>query len=232
MSVLPAGLDTARAATFTQSYCTALFALRDRAHLQNGEVVLVLGAGGGVGLATIDVAVALGGIPIGAASTLAKRTAATQAGARAVIDTTTELVKDRARALAAELTHDSRPGGNRSTGVDLVVDPVGGGLAEPALRALGEGGCYIVIGFAAGPIPSLPLNQVLLRNRTVVGVDRGAWALHHGPEQQALLNSLLTLVAEQRLHPAAPTTYPFEAVADALNDLLQRRVVGKIALTP
>jgi NADPH:quinone reductase-like Zn-dependent oxidoreductase len=99
-----------RAATFTQSYCTALFALRNRAHLHDGEVVLVLG-GGGVGLATIDVAMALGGIAIGAASTPAKRAAATAAGARAVIDTTSEVVKDRSRALAAELTHDSRPTG-------------------------------------------------------------------------------------------------------------------------
>jgi len=226
VSVLPAGLDSARAATFTQSYCTALFALRDRAHLQPGETVLVLGAGGGVGLASVDVAVALGGRAIGAASTAAKRAAAQAAGAAAVLDTTTEAVKDRARALATDLAGEPR------TGVDLVIDPVGGDLAEPALRALGEGGRYVVIGFAAGPIPSLPLNQVLLRNRTVVGVDWGAWAMQHGREQQELLGSLLTMVESGRLHPAAPTTYPLAGVAEALDDLLNRRVVGKVALVP
>jgi NADPH:quinone reductase len=232
VSVLPAALDSHAAATFTQSYCTALFALRDRAAVRPGEVVLVLGAGGGVGLATIDVATALGAVAVGAASTGAKRAAATAAGARAVIDTTAEDLKDRARALAVEVGGEVAADGGRRAGVDVVVDPIGGDLAEPALRALGEGGRYVVIGFAAGPIPSLPLNQVLLRNRTVVGVDWGAWALRHGAEQQALLTALLALVGEGRLQPALPATYPLDRVGDALDDLLNRRVVGKIALVP
>ena len=122
LTSVPAALDAARAAAFGQSYCTALFALRDRAAMQPGETVLVLGAGGGVGLATIDVARALGAHAIGAASTDDKRDAALAAGAEAVIDTTTESVKDRARELARELTS--------ATGVDLVLDPVGGDLAE------------------------------------------------------------------------------------------------------
>ena len=168
VSPVPAVLDAARAAALGQSYCTALFSLRDRAHLQAGETVLVLGAGGGVGLATIDVARALGARTIGAASTDEKRAAARAAGADAVIDTTTESVKDRAREIARELA------GPGATGVDLVIDPVGGDLAEPALRALGEGGRFVVIGFASGTIPALPANQVLLRNRSVVGVDWGA----------------------------------------------------------
>ena len=235
VSRIPEGLDAARAATFTQSYSTALFALRDRAHVEQGEVVLVLGAGGGVGLATIDVALALGAIPIGAASTDGKRQAATAAGARATIDTSTstaaEDLKTRARVLAEELTAPTRPADRRSTGVDLVIDPVGGELAEPALRALGDSGRYVVIGFAAGPIPSLPLNQVLLRNRTVVGVDWGAWAMRHGPEQAELLATLLRFVSEASIHPAAPRTYPLAAVGEALDDLLGRRVVGKVALT-
>ena len=232
VSVLPPTLDALAAATFIQSYCTALFALTERAGVRAGEVVLVLGAGGGVGLATIDVARALGAVTIGAASTDEKRAAATAAGAGAVIDTTSESVKDRARQLAVELAGELVGPNARRTGVDLVVDPVGGDLAEPALRALGEGGRYVVIGFAAGPIPSLPLNQILLRNRTVVGVDWGAWALHHGPEQQALLDRLLALVADGALRPAQPRTYPLDDVAEALDDLLNRRVVGKIALRP
>ncbi len=222
---IPAGLDSARAAAFTQSYCTALFALRDRARLQPGETVLVLGAGGGVGLATIDVARALGAHPIGAASTDEKRAAARAAGAEAVIDTTTESVKDRAREIARELADSS------TTGVDLVVDPVGGDQAEPALRAMGEGGRFVVIGFASGTIPALPANQVLLRNRSVVGVDWGAWAMSHGDEQRALLTTLLDLVAAGSLQPPAPTAYPLDRVGDALDDLLGRRVVGKVVLT-
>jgi len=225
LTSVPAALDAARAAAFGQSYCTALFALRDRAGMQPGETVLVLGAGGGVGLATIDVARALGAHPIGAASTDDKRDAALAAGAEAVIDTTTESVKDRARELARELTSAT------ATGVDLVLDPVGGDLAEQGLRALGEGGRFVVIGFASGTIPALPANQVLLRNRSVVGVDWGAWAMSHGDEQRALLATLLDLVAAGSLHPAAPTAYPLERVGDALDDLLGRRVVGKVVLT-
>ena len=137
--------------------------------------MLVLGAGGGVGLAAIGVARALGCRVLGVASTEEKRAAALAAGAEAVLDPAAEPVKDAARAWAG------------GTGVDLVVDPVGGALAEPSLRALGDRGRYLVIGFASGPIPSFPLNQVLLRNRTVIGIDWGIWAMQHADEQRALL---------------------------------------------
>ena len=219
LSTVPDALDAPRAATFAQSYCTALFALRERGGLRSGETVLVLGGGGGVGLAAIDVATVLGARALAAASTGAKRAAAVAAGARAVIDPGAESLKDRARELA---------GG----GVDLVLDPVGGDLAEPALRALGDRGRYLVIGFASGTIPSLPLNQVLLRNRSVVGVDWGAWAMGHAAEQAELLAELLGLVAGGRLHPVAPATYPLDQVADALDALTARRAVGKIAVIP
>ena len=116
--------------------------------------------------------------------------------------------------------------------MDVAVDPVGGDLAEDALRALGERGRFLVIGFASGTIPRLPLNQVLLRNRSVLGVDWGAWAMAHGPDQTALLDQLLAWVAAGRLHPPAPTTYPLDQVAAALDDLTSRRVVGKVVLVP
>jgi NADPH:quinone reductase len=220
---VPGDLDAPRAATFIQSYATALFALTRRTTVTVDDVVLVLGAGGGVGLASIDVATALGARVIGAASTDVKRAAATDMGAEAVIDTTAEDLKSRARELA---------GGDevRGAGVDVVVDPIGGEAAEPALRALRWGGRYVVIGFAAGAIPSLPLNQVLLNNRTVVGVDWGAWSMRDPKAQAALLDELGTLVAEGRLHPVAPATYPLGRAADALRDLLGRRVTGKVAL--
>ena len=217
---LPEGMDAARAATFTQSYSTSLFALRDRAHAAPGETVLVLGAGGGVGLAAIGVAVALGCRVLGVASSADKRDAALAAGAEAVVDPAGEPLKEAARAWGG------------GTGVDLVVDPIGGPLAEPSLRALGDGGRYLVIGFASGDIPSVPLNQVLLRNRTVLGIDWGIWAMTHPAEQRALLGDLLDMVAAGTLDPVRPAEYPLENVAGALEDLLGRRAVGKIALVP
>jgi NADPH2:quinone reductase len=220
LTAIPHQLDAARAATFTQSFCTGLFALRERARAQPGESVLVLGAGGGIGLAAIAVARALGCRVIGAASSVAKREAARQAGADAAIDTTTGSIKDEARAWAG------------GTGIDVVVDPIGGPAAEPSLRALGDGGRYLVIGFASGDIPKLPINQILLRNRTVLGIDWGVWAMQHAADQQALLHDVLALVADDRISPVQPTTYPLERVGVALDDLLARRAVGKIALIP
>jgi NADPH2:quinone reductase len=216
---IPDRLDPARAATFTQSFCTALFALRDRGGLRAGEKVLVLGAGGGVGLAAVHVAKVLGAEVLAGASSAEKREAAMAAGAAAVVDTSAEDVKTAARAWSAG-------------GVDLVYDPVGGALADPALRALREGGRYLVIGFASGTIPALPLNQVLLRNRAVVGVDWGSWSLSNGFDQRALLVELLALVAEGLLDPVAPRTAPLDKAGEVLDDLLDRRVVGKVALIP
>lgn len=221
---LPDTLTFTQAATFTQSYSTALFALRTRGGLTPGEVVLVLGGGGGVGLAAIDVARALGATAIAAASSADKRAAALSIGAAFAVDPGTESVKDRAREIAKEL--------GRPTGVDIALDPVGGELAEPALRSLGDGGRYLVIGFASGGIPSLPLNQVLLRNRSVVGVDWGAWSLAHPEEQRVHLAELLDMAAASKLRPTEPATYALGDASAALEDLLGRRIVGKIALVP
>lgn len=220
LSRIPERLTMGQAAAFTQSYCTAMFSLRERAAVQPGETVLVLGAGGGVGLAAIDVAKALGATVIAAASTQEKLDAATAMGADHTIDYTVESLKDRAKAIAG------------GTGVDVVLDPIGGDLAEPALRALGLFGRYLVIGFASGPIPRLPLNQVLLRNRSILGVDWGSWGMQFGAENAALLADALALAADGRLHPTEPAAYPFARVADALNDLTNRRVTGKVVLVP
>jgi NADPH2:quinone reductase len=220
LAALPDNLDAAQAATFTQSFSTSLFALRDRGHARSGESVLVLGAGGGVGLAAIGVARAMGCRVLGAASSEEKRRAARAAGADEVLDTTIDSIKDRARQWAG------------GTGVDIVVDPIGGPAAEQCLRALGDGGRYLVIGFASGTIPTIPLNQVLLRNRTVLGIDWGIWSVQHAVDQKALLAELLAMVAAGRLQPAQPATYPLDQVAVALDDLLARRIVGKVALIP
>ena len=219
-TALPDTLDAPRAATFTQSYSTMLYGLRDRAGVGPGQSVLVLGAGGGIGLAAIAVARALGCRVMGVASTEDKRRAALEAGAESVIEPAADDVKERTRSWAG------------GTGVDLVIDPVGGALAEPALRALGDRGRYLVIGFASGEIPRVPLNQVLLRNRTVIGIDWGIWSMQHPADQTSLLTDLVAMAGDGRIRPVAPRTYPLERVAGALEDLQQRRAAGKVALIP
>lgn len=224
--VLPDSLSDGQAATFMQSYLTGMFALRERTGVREGETMLVLGAGGGVGLAAVDLGTALGLRVVAAASSAEKQALARSLGAQDVIDSGTlspSEVKDAAKAFAATL-------GN-PTGVDVLYDPIGGPLGEACLRALGERGRYIVIGFVGG-IPNLPANQILLRNRTVVGVDWGAWAGRHAADNQAMLGDVLDLIGAGRLHPVEPTTYPLEQAATALLDLAERRVAGKVALIP
>lgn len=215
----PDNLSDGQAATFVQSYCTAWFALHHRAKAQAGEWLLVLGAGGGVGLAAVDVGRAMGLHVIAAASSADKRELAMAAGAEATIDTSSEDVKTRAKELS---------GG----GVHHVYDPVGGALAEAGLRALRDDGQLLVIGFASGEIPKLPANQVLLRNRRVTGVDWGGWTVTHGAENAQLLMDVIAAVASGELHPVEPRRYPLADVAQALTDQLERRVVGKTVLVP
>lgn len=215
---VPDTLSDGQAATFMQSYLTGWFALTQRAGVRAGQTMLVLGAGSGVGLAAVDIGHALGLRVIAAASTAEKRELAHSRGAAEVIDSSTEDVKERAKELS---------GG----GVDVLYDPIGGELGETCLRALGEDGQYVVIGFVAG-IPRLPANQILLRNRRVVGVDWGAWAGRHPEENQRLLDEVLALIAAGTLRPVEPTTYPLEEAARALADLADRKVAGKVALLP
>jgi NADPH2:quinone reductase len=214
---LPDNMSFGQGAGFVQSYCTALFALDRRGQLKPGETLLVLGASGGVGRAAVDVGKALGARVLAAASSSEKLAIAREAGADEVIDYSTEDLKTRARELA---------GG----GVDVVYDPVGGDKAEPALRALGTDGRFLVIGFAAGDIPRIPLNLVLLRNRNVVGVDWGAWMLSDFEGQRALLREALGLAAEGRLHPPEPATRPLDEAGAVLDELLNGQITGKVVL--
>jgi NADPH2:quinone reductase len=216
---IPGSLSYGQAAGIVQSYGTMLFALTRRTQVREGEWVLVLGAGGGVGLAAVDVARHLGARVIAAASTPEKLAAATAAGAEATIAYEAEDLKARARELS---------GG----GVDVVVDPVGDRFADPALRALGWMGRYLVIGFAGGDIPALPANQVLLNNRTVVGIDWGAWTLRDPAGNQALLGELMDLAGSGAISPVEPTAYPLDEVVGALTDLQERKVGGKVVLVP
>ncbi len=215
---VPESVSPGVAATFIQAYCTADFALHHRGHHQPGESVLVLGGAGGIGLAAIDIARSCGSRVVATGSTAEKRAIAAAGGADVVLDPGPDL-KERVR---------EETGG----GADVVVDPVGGELAEPALRSLREGGRYLVIGFASGTIPRLPLNLVLLRNRTLLGIDWGAWSFGHPAEQGALARKLLEMVGGGRLRPPEPALRPLPDAVAVLEDFLERRSIGKVALVP
>jgi NADPH:quinone reductase len=216
---MPDNISFSQAAALIQSYCTVLFTLTRRTHLASGEWVLVLGAGGGVGLAATDVATALGGRVMAAASSPEKLEAAAAMGAEATIDYEREDLKVRAREIA---------GG----GVDVVIDSVGGRHSEAALRATRHLGRFCVIGFASGPIASIPLNQVLLNNRTVVGVDWGGWTFKDPIGNRTLIGELMDLVGSGRLHPTVPTSYPLEDAAAVMSGLIDRSIAGKAVLVP
>ena len=217
---LPDTLSDGQAATFMQSYLTAWFALVERARVESGRWLLVLGAGSGVGLAAVDVGRALGLRVIAVASTEEKRRFATERGAEATIDST--LSADEIKELAKSLSGGA---------IDYLYDPVGGEVGETCLRALGDDGQYLVIGFVAG-IPKLPANQVLLRNRRITGVDWGGWAGKNPERNNAMLAEVMKLIARGELRPVKPVAYPLERAADALRDLEDRKVAGKIALVP
>jgi NADPH2:quinone reductase len=219
---VPDGLTSGQAAAFLQSYGTMFYAYTRRTTVGPDDTVLVLGAGGGIGLAAVDLAKAMGATVIAAASSPQKLAAAEAAGADQTIDYETDDLKVRARELA----------GVGGGAVTLVVDPVGGDHAEPALRALGWGGRYLVVGFAGGPIPRIPLNLVLLNSRMLIGVEWGAWVGRDPAGNRSMLDELLALAGIGRLHPAEPVARPLEEAGAALTDLLERRVTGKLVLVP
>ncbi len=216
-ATVPDGVDPDVAASTLENYGTLLFAVTERVAIAPGEWVVVLGAGGGIGFAAVDVARSLGARVLAVASTEDKRGAAVAAGAEAAAGY--DDLKDRIR----EVT-----GG----GADVVLDPVGGPSAEAALRALGPGGRFCVVGFTSGEIPRLPANIVLLRNRTVVGVDWGDWARNDNAGAVALTRDVLGRIGRGELHPPAPHVMPLDRAADALALLAGRNVTGKIVLRP
>jgi NADPH2:quinone reductase len=218
---VPTGLTPGQAAGLVQSYATMLFALTRRTSVAPGEWVAVLGAGGGIGLATVDLAKALGANVVACASSPEKLAAAEAAGADATVAYDDDGVDPKAAIREAT-------GG----GADVLVDPIGGPKAEAGLRALRWMGRFVVIGFAAGDIPRIPLNQVLLNNRTVVGIDWGAWTMRDPAGNRALLDELLAMAADGRVTPVEPQPYPLESAALALADLQGRQVAGKVVIVP
>jgi NADPH:quinone reductase len=217
---MPEGMDFEHAASFVTTYGTTHYALRELAELKPAETLLVLGAAGGVGLAAIEIGKRLGAKVIAAAATEEKLQFCLAHGADEVINYESENLKDRVR----ELT-----GG---AGADVVYDPVGAHFAEPAIRSLAWRGRYLVVGFAGGEIPKIPLNLLLLKGASAIGVFWGSFVAREPARNQAYLREIADWIADGSLKPHISASYPLSRVADALNDVLGRKVKGKVVLVP
>src|SRR5215831_10360142 len=217
---IPDGMDFVTAASFGLTYCTSDHALRDRGELKPGETLLVLGAAGGVGIAAIEIGKALGARVIACASNDDKLAVCRDHGADATINYATDDLRERIKALT-----DGK-------GPDVVYDPVGGPYTEPALRSIAWRGRLLVVGFAAGEIPKIPLNLTLLKGCSIVGVFWGEFARREPENFAQSVRQLGRWYAEGKLKPHVSATFPLERAADALQLMAERKVVGKIVITP
>ena len=215
---MPSGMDFVPASAFVLTYGTSYHALKDRADLKAGETMLVLGAAGGVGLAAIQLGKTMGAKVIAAASNDAKLQICKQNGADEVINYGTEDLRARIKAITA------------GKGVDVVYDPVGGPYSEPALRDMAWNGRFLVVGFAAGDIPKVPLNLTLLKGCSIVGVFWGAFTRNEPERNRENNYDLMAMYAAAKVRPHIHATYPLERAADALNEVINKRVTGKVVL--
>ncbi|BCA26270.1 NADPH:quinone oxidoreductase family protein [Pseudomonas otitidis] len=216
---IPKGIDFNSAAAFGMTYGTSMHALKQRANLQPGETLLVLGASGGVGLAAVEIGKAMGARVIAAASSDEKLEVAKAAGADLLINYSTSSLKEKVK----ELT-----GGQ---GADVIYDPVGGDLFDEAVRSIAWNGRLLVVGFASGRIPELPVNLALLKGAAVVGVFWGSFAQRQPQDNLANFQQLFAWHAEGKLKPLVSQTFPLERAAEAINALGQRKAVGKVVVT-
>lgn len=217
---LPPGVDVAVAAAFTLTYATSQHALISRGRLRSGETLVVLGAGGGVGLAAVELGKLAGARVIACASCAEKLEAARLAGADELLNYSTTDLRDGLRAMT-----DGR-------GADVIYDPVGGPYTSAALRMLAWRGRLLLIGFAGGEIPQIPANLLLLREAEAVGVYWGEFAKRDPAANGRLLAELFGWLAQGRLRPLVSKQYALADTGRALADLLARRVVGKVVIRP
>jgi NADPH2:quinone reductase len=217
--VLPDSVDFAESTGLNYAYGTSLYGLKYRGKLQPGETLLVLGAGGNVGLSAVELGNLMGARVIAAASTQEKLDLCLERGADDAINYATEDLKERAK----ELT-----GGD---GCDVVYDCVGGDYAEAALRATAWGGRFLVIGFTAG-IPSIPLNLTLLKGCDIVGVFYGSMVARDPELRDAVSSELIDLTASGKLRPHVSGRYPLERAGEALRSLMDRTAIGKVVVEP
>ena len=220
LAKLPDALDFERAAGLTVTYGTTLYALRERAQLKPGETLVVLGASGGTGLAAIELGKMMGARVIACASSDEKLAFARAHGADETVNYGRENPREALKRLGGE------------HGVDVVYDPVGGPYAEPAVRSLAWLGRYLVVGFAAGEIPKIPLNLTLLKSCDIRGVFWGAWTKREPRLQRALMTDLAHWCAEGKLSAHVHAVYPLSEIAAALRAITDRKVMGKIVLRP
>jgi NADPH2:quinone reductase len=215
---IPEGMDFSSAAAFGLAYATSEHALCDRGALHAGETLLVLGAAGGVGIAAIEIGKILGARVIACASTDDKLAVCRAHGADETINYATEDLRERIKQLTA------------GKGVDVVYDPVGGPYTEPALRSLAWRGRLLVVGFAAGEIPKIPLNLTLLKGCSIVGVFWGDFARREPERFANAMNQLGRWFVEGRLKPHVSETFPLERASDALTMMANRQVKGKVVI--
>lgn len=216
---IPDGMDYVPASAFILTYGTSYHALKDRAQLKHGETLLVLGASGGVGLAAVQLGKVMGARVIAAASSDAKLAVCKDNGADELINYGSEDLRARVKAITA------------GRGVDVVYDPVGGPYSEPALRDMAWNGRFLVVGFAAGDIPKVPLNLPLLKGCSIVGVFWGAFTRTEAQRNRRNNEELMQLYLAGKVKPHIHATYPLERAAEALNEVLYKRVSGKVVLT-
>jgi NADPH2:quinone reductase len=217
---MPEGMDFVTASAFVMTYATSYHALKDRAALKAGETLLVLGASGGVGLAAIEIGKALGARVIAAASSAEKLEICKQHGADELINYNSEDLKDRIKAFT------------NGKGANVVYDPVGGDYSETALRSIAWRGRFLVIGFANGEIPKIPLNLALLKGSSIVGVFWGDYAKREPMNNIMDLRALFGWLKEGKLQPHIAGTYPLAQGAAAIRALMDRKVSGKLVVTP
>ncbi|KUI11327.1 NADPH:quinone oxidoreductase [Mycobacterium sp. GA-1285] len=218
VSPIADGVDYAEAAAFGVTYRTAYYTLRTIAPVQAGDWVVVLGAAGGVGLAAVDIARLLGGRVLAAASGPEKLELCRERGAEACVDYDREDLRDRIKEITGR------------AGAQVVVDPVGGPYALPALRGLGRGGTFVTLGYAAGEIPSVPLNLVLLKGITVRGMEIRTFASDYPDEVSRDDEELDALFAEGKLRPYIGARFPLDDAAVALRHVAERKAVGKVVI--
>lgn len=214
----PKPMDFPVASSFMVAYGTSYHALKDRAQLQSGETLVVLGASGGVGLAAVELGKLMGAKVIAVASTEEKLELCKEYGADAVINYTEEDLKTRIK----ELTDGH--------GADVIYDPVGGDYAEQALRGIAWEGRYLVIGFAAGSIPKIPLNLTLLKGCSIVGVFWGNFAMKTPKQNLENTQQLMQWLAEEKLKPHIHKVYPLAEAKKALEEMMERKVKGKVVI--
>lgn len=216
---MPDAMEFVPASAFVLTYGTSYHGLKDRAQLKAGETLLVLGASGGVGLAAIQLGKTMGARVIAAASSDAKLQVCKENGADELINYASEDLRARVKVITA------------GRGVDVVYDPVGGPYSEPALRDMAWKGRFLVVGFAAGDIPKVPLNLPLLKGCSIVGVFWGAFTRAEPENNRRNNDELMQLYIAGKLKPHIHATYPLERAAEALNEVLNKRVSGKVVLT-